>query len=74
MKVRVFAKFREIAKADYVDVEASNVKDLKEKLSKLFNVNPSEVIVIINGENPPDESVLDGVKEVFAFPPTAGGC
>ncbi len=74
MRVRIFAKFREIAKADYVDVEASNIKDLREKLSKLLNVDTSEVIVLINGEKLPDDFALADVKEAFAFPPTAGGC
>ncbi len=74
MKVRIFAKFREIARSDYVEIEASNVKDLKEKISKLFNVDPSEVILIINGHKMPEEEKLVDVKEAVAFPPTAGGC
>ncbi len=73
MKVRIFAKFREIAGADYVDVEATNVKELKEKLSKLFGVNASEVILLINGETMRDDTELANVKEVLAFPPAAGG-
>ncbi|MFP3213756.1 MAG: MoaD/ThiS family protein [Nitrososphaeria archaeon] len=76
MKVRVklFAKFREIAKADYIDIEASNIKDLKEKLSVILNVNVQDIIVMINGKKLPDVEVLYDVKEAIAFPPTSGGC
>jgi len=36
VRVKLFAKFREIANADYIDIEASNIKELKEKEEALF--------------------------------------
>ncbi|MGC8599544.1 MAG: MoaD/ThiS family protein [Nitrososphaeria archaeon] len=74
MRVKLFAKFREIAKADYIDIEASNIRELKEKLSVILKVNARDIIVMINGEKLPEDEVLYDVKEAIAFPPTAGGC
>ncbi|MFP3130057.1 MAG: MoaD/ThiS family protein [Nitrososphaeria archaeon] len=74
MRVKLFAKFREIANADYIDIEASNIKELKEKLSAILKVNVQEIIVMINGKKLPEDEVLYDVKEAIAFPPTAGGC
>ncbi|MFP3166216.1 MAG: MoaD/ThiS family protein [Nitrososphaeria archaeon] len=74
MRVKLFAKFREIANADYIDIEASNIKELKEKLSAILKVNIQEIIVMINGKKLPEDEVLYDVKEAIAFPPTAGGC
>ncbi|MGC8568595.1 MAG: MoaD/ThiS family protein [Nitrososphaeria archaeon] len=72
VKVRLFARFRELAGSDTVYVEASSSDEIAERLSELLGVDRSEINLLIDGRRPGEQELREG-SDVIAFPPTAGG-
>ncbi len=73
VKVRLFAKFREIAGTEFLLLDASTVGELKRRLSEILNVEESRINIIIDGDRAPDDHELKEGEEALAFPPVAGG-
>uniref|UniRef100_A0A7C3RDI7 MoaD family protein n=1 Tax=Archaeoglobus fulgidus TaxID=2234 RepID=A0A7C3RDI7_ARCFL len=85
VRVKLFANFREAAGVREVKVEASNVGELLEKLTKMFpklemlfyekGVLRDYVNVMVNGRNIRGELSypLKDDDEVAVFPPVSGG-
>ncbi len=85
VRVKLFANFREAAGVREMEVEASNVGELLEKLTKMFpklemlfyekGVLRDYVNVMVNGRNIRGELSypLKDDDEVAVFPPVSGG-
>jgi len=77
MKVRLFARFREIL-GEFIDIEANiSVKELREFIRKRLSEKGYEsdipIIVAVNGSYVKDDYVITEHDEVVVFPPVSGG-
>lgn len=74
IRIRLYARFREIAGKDELDVEGANtLMDVRKMLSKELGVDPQEINFIVYGKRQPDELKLEENAVVIAFPQVSGG-
>lgn len=74
IRIRLYARFREIAGKEELDVEGvSTLMDVRKLLSKELGVDPQEINFIVYGKRQPDELKLDENAIVIAFPRVSGG-
>jgi len=76
VKVRLFARFRDVL-GEYVELEnVETVKDLKSHLQALFSakgLDDTAILIAINGSYVDDDYEIQPDDEVVAFPPVSGG-
>jgi molybdopterin converting factor small subunit len=78
MKIKViyYASFRDIMgrKSDLLELsEGIKVVELREKISKILNLEEKDILVAINGSfADPNKKIHEGDK-VSLFPPVSGG-
>jgi len=79
ISVRLFARARDLAGADRLEIELSepaSVKQLKEQLPKQCpSLRPllSQLLVAVGTDYATDETPLDETTDVACFPPVSGG-
>ena len=77
MRVRLFAALRELAGTSELDVDASDVGDLLDQLSRKFGAEFDRIMasgsVMVDGERAARSRGLRHEHEVALLPPVSGG-
>lgn len=77
VRVRLFASLRDIAGSAEVEVEASTVAEVVDRLGARFGERFTEIArrgsVVVDGERARAERDLAGAGEVALLPPFSGG-
>ncbi|MBD3675542.1 MAG: molybdopterin converting factor subunit 1 [Planctomycetaceae bacterium] len=79
LTVKLFARARDLAGTSHADVTLSNQQTVEEMLSQLVIHYPQlasireSLLVAVNNEYVPSETVIPANAEVACFPPVSGG-